>query len=87
MIAFRGPAPVSVPHSAQGSCPGVGIVKLCANGKFGCLVGVLRTTNTVPDLIDDITLPNGFDTAGNPLFITYSGNERSDVHGAIVVSK
>ena len=28
MIAFRGPVPVSVPHSAQGSCPGVGIVRL-----------------------------------------------------------
>ena len=80
MIAFRGPAPVSVPHSAQGSCPGVGVVELLPNGKGGRLVGVLRSTNTVVDavVITDASFPGG---------IAYSGAERSDVHGAIVVSK
>ena len=33
MIALRGPAPVSVAHSAQGSCPGVGIVELRGKGR------------------------------------------------------
>jgi hypothetical protein len=41
MVAFRGPAPVSVPHSAQGSCPGVGIVQVDGSNT-GRLVGVLR---------------------------------------------
>ena len=47
MIAFRGPVPVSVSHSAQGSCPGVGIVELTEGGKSGRLIDVLRTTNTI----------------------------------------
>lgn len=80
MIALRGPAPVSVPHSAQGSCPGVGVVELQRSGKFGELVTVLRATNQVPDSvsISSSTFPGG---------IPYSGTERSDVHGAIVVDK
>lgn len=77
MIALRGPAPVSVGHSAQGSCPGVGIVELLPNQKFGKLVDVLRTTNTVDDAPLG-TIPGG---------VAYSGAERSDVHGAIVVSR
>ena len=28
VMALRGPVPVSVPHGAQGSCPGVGIVEI-----------------------------------------------------------
>lgn len=78
MVAFRGPAPVSVNHSAQGSCPGVGVVEIKGNGRRGRLVTVLRTTNTVEDLIDEIPIPGGQ---------TYTGNERSDVHGAVVVAK
>lgn len=76
-VAFRGPKPVSVPHSAQGSCPGVGIVKITNEGKSGRLVGVLRSTNTV-DTVPVGSIPGGHD---------YIGAERSDIHGAIVVSK
>ena len=28
VVAFRGPVPVSVPHGAQGSCPGVGLIEI-----------------------------------------------------------
>ena len=77
MIALRGPAPVSVSHSAQGSCPGVGVVELGRSGKFGELVTVLRATNTVPDNVNP-SVPGG---------AAYSGTERSDVHGTIVVDK
>ncbi len=73
-IAFRGPVPVSVNHSAQGSCPGVGIVELGDDGASGRLVGVLRTTNAVDTSVGDA--PGGQ---------SYAGTERSDVHGAIVV--
>jgi len=76
VIALRGPAPVSVQHSAQGSCPGVGIVALSADGSTGAMVTVLRTTNTVD------TAP-----AAAPGGHVYTGAERSDVHGAIVVSR
>lgn len=80
MIAFRGPAPVSVPHAGQGSCPGVGVVELKQNTGVGKLVGVLRSTNTVPDSVEisEASFPGG---------TAYSGAERSDVHGAVVVSK
>jgi len=78
MIAFRGPAPVSVPHGAQGSCPGVGIVKISDDGKSGTLVDVLRTTNQVTDNLTEFAAPGG---------ATYTGSERSDVHGCIVVAK
>ncbi|MEM6401373.1 MAG: hypothetical protein AAF757_14250 [Cyanobacteria bacterium P01_D01_bin.116] len=47
VVALRGPVPVSVTHSGQGSCPGVGIIKLSKRGASGRLAGVLRTTNTV----------------------------------------
>lgn len=77
MIAFRGPKPVSVSHAAQGSCPGVGIVELSEDGKSGKLVDVLRSTNTVDNV------PVGTITGGH----NYAGAERSDIHGAIVVSK
>lgn len=76
MIAFRGPAPVSVNHSAQGSCPGVGIVELTGDGSSGRLVGVLRTTNRKDSA--PTTAPGGH---------AYEGIERSDVHAAIVVEK
>jgi hypothetical protein len=75
-IAFRGPAPVTVNHSAQGSCPGVGIVELTPGGGSGRLVAVLRTTNTVDDA--GTTSPGG---------VNYAGRERSDVHGASVIAK
>jgi hypothetical protein len=75
-IAFRGPAPVSVDHSAQGSCPGVGIVRLTNNGASGQLVGVLRSTNTVDTA--PVNVPGGH---------PYTGAERSDVHGITIVRK
>lgn len=78
MAAFRGPAPVSVPHSAQGSCPGVGVIELEQNGKFGRVVAVLRATNTISDKIATISPPSG---------VEYSGLERADVHGCIVIAK
>ncbi|MBR9911116.1 MAG: hypothetical protein GYB33_12280 [Gammaproteobacteria bacterium] len=74
MIALRGPAPVSVTHAAQGSCPGVGIVELTSDGASGHLVGVLRTSNSVDT--STVNAPGGH---------AYSGAERSDVHGATVV--
>lgn len=76
MIAFRGPAPVSVTHSAQGSCPGVGIVELLDGGRLGRLVGVLRTTNTVDDA--PVSAPGGH---------AYTGAERSDIHAATVIQR
>ncbi|MCQ8186228.1 hypothetical protein [Parvularcula maris] len=76
MIALRGPAPVSVQHSAQGSCPGVGIVELLNGGSSGRLVGVLRSTNSVDDSPQNA--PGGY---------PYAGAERSDIHGATVVTK
>jgi hypothetical protein len=76
MVALHGPAPVSVQHSAQGSCPGVGIVELLEGGRLGRMVDVLRTTNTVDTA--PAAAPNGH---------PYAGAERSDVHGAIVVEK
>ena len=75
-IAFRGPTPVSVTHSAQGSCPGVGLVELTSGGAYGKLVGVLRTTNTVDDTPQ--SAPGGH---------AYTGDEHSDIHAATVVLK
>ena len=74
VVATRGPVPVSVGHNAQGSCPGVGIIKLNKEGDSGKLVTVLRTTNTVD------TAPNGSPTGGH----AYTGAEHSDPHGASV---
>ncbi len=73
VVALRGPVPVSVTHSAQGSCPGVGIIHLEGGGHHGKLVTVLRTTNTVDDT--PVVAPGGHD---------YTGAEHSDVHGASV---
>ncbi len=73
MIAFRGPKPVSASHAAQGSCPGVDIVDLSEDGMSG------KAANT----IDIDTVPVGTITGGHD----YTGSERSDVHGAIVVTK
>lgn len=78
VIAFRGPAPVSVPHAAQGSCPGVGIVRIEPNGKSGTLVDVLRATNTIPDTVESFDAPGG---------ANYTGSERADVHAAIAIEK
>jgi len=79
MVAFRGPVPVTVTHSAQGSCPGVGIVEVLEGGKSGRLVDVLRSTNTV----DNVSVSMFTITGGTQ----YTGVERSDVHGAIVISR
>ena len=76
ITALRGPAPVTVTHSAQGSCPGVGIITLSADGSSGSLTTVLRTTNTTDDA-----------AAGQVNGVAYTGTERSDPHGAIVRSK
>ncbi len=73
VVALRGPVPVSVTHSAQGSCPGVGIIQLTANGRLGRLAAVLRSTNVVDDT--PVAAPGGH---------LYSGAEHSDVHGASV---
>ena len=76
MVALRGPSPVSVNHSAQGSCPGVGIVELTDGGAMGRMVGVLRSTNQVDT--SPVSAPGGH---------LYTGTERSDIHGAAVVTK
>jgi hypothetical protein len=76
MVALRGPRPVSVGHSAQGSCPGVGIIELLGNGETGKLVGVLRSTNTIDN--------SGAQAPGG---ISYTGVEHSDVHGVAVIRK
>ncbi|MEE9380370.1 MAG: hypothetical protein V3V03_03110, partial [Hyphomonadaceae bacterium] len=72
-VALRGPTPVSVTHSAQGSCPGVGVIELSSDGSSGMLVGVLRSTNTVDTA--PVSAPGG---------IAYTGVEHSDIHGASV---
>ncbi|MGQ7843773.1 hypothetical protein ACUNV4_04810 [Granulosicoccus sp. 3-233] len=74
LIAFRGPSPVSVNHSAQGSCPGAGVVELTDDGAYGRLVTVLNTRNSVDT--SAVSAPGGH---------AYSGTERSDVHGVISV--
>ena len=74
VVAFRGPSPVSVGHSAQGSCPGVGVVELTEGGAYGRLVTVLNTRNEVDDTA--ASAPGGH---------AYGGAERSDIHGVIAV--
>ncbi|MBU1191662.1 MAG: hypothetical protein KKE76_08115 [Gammaproteobacteria bacterium] len=78
MVALRGPVPVSVDHSAQGSCPGVGIIRVKDGGASGELVGVLRSTNTVDTVPVNAPEPGGHQ---------YTGAERSDPHGASVRRK
>lgn len=75
-FAARGPAPVTVTHTAQGSCPGVGVIKTSDGGASGSLAGVVRTSNTVD------TAP-----ASTPGGYAYTGTERSDPHGVSVVIK
>ncbi len=55
--------------AAQGSCPGLGVIKLEEGGKSGRLSDVIRTANTVD------TAP-GVPPGGH----AYTGRERSDVH-------
>lgn len=76
VAALRGPVPVSVTHSAQGSCPGVGIIELLDDGASGRLVEVLRTTNPIDTA--EVSAPGGHG---------YSGTEHSDIHGAAVRRK
>lgn len=76
MVALRGPAPVSVNHGAQGSCPGVGIIEVTEGGRSGKMVEVLRTSNVVDT--SPVSAPGGHD---------YIGAERSDVHDVTVVRK
>ncbi len=75
-VALRGPAPVTVQHGAQGSCPGVGIIELSPDGSSGKLKTVLRTTNTLDNA--PMSAPGGH---------AYTGAERSDIHGASVIAK
>ena len=76
VVALRGPAPVTVTHAAQGSCPGVGIIGLQNGGASGSLVAVLRTYNTLDDA-----------AAAQVGGTDYVGAERSDPHGASARSK
>ncbi|MCT7961800.1 hypothetical protein NG791_14080 [Laspinema sp. D1] len=75
-VAFRGPLPVSVGHSSQGSCPGVGVVELTENGASGRLVSVLRSSNVIDSAIAPI--------AGSH---EYQGSEHSDMHGVTIRRK
>ena len=77
VVALRGPVPASVLHAAQGSCPGVGIIRLLGNGERGKLATVLVTSHSVP------TEQSSTATGGHD----YIGAERSDVHGASVRSR
>lgn len=43
-VATRGPNPLSVSHAASGSCPGLGVITLSADGKSGTLTHVIPTT-------------------------------------------
>jgi len=74
VVALRGPVPASVLHAAQGSCPGVGMIRLLANGKRGKLSTVLRSSHQVPTT-------QGSTAVGGHV---YTGAERSDIHGASV---
>jgi len=75
-FAARGPVPVSVTHTAQGACPGFGVIALTEGGKSGDLAAVVRTYNTVDTA--PASAPGGY---------TYTGTERSDPHGVSVVIK
>ena len=75
LIAFRGPVPVSDGHAAQGSCPGVGVVKVTTGGKSGKIVNVLRSSNVTSDTAS-------FTIAGRH---DYTGKERSDIHQVTVI--
>jgi hypothetical protein len=68
-VALRGPIPITAPHGAQGSCPGVGVIELTQGGKSGTLVTVLRATNVLDTA-----------TAAVPGGQAYVGAERADVH-------
>ncbi|BAQ66758.1 hypothetical protein [Geminocystis sp. NIES-3709] len=72
-VALRGAIPVSVAHSGQGSCPGVGVIELNENGASGHLVSVLRSSNTQDSAIAKIA--GGHD---------YIGKEHSDLHGVAI---
>lgn len=76
LVALRGPAPVSVNHGAQGSCPGVGVIELTDGGRSGRMIDVLRTSNVVDT--SPVSAPGGH---------AYIGAERSDVHDVTVVRK
>ncbi|MGY6529760.1 MAG: hypothetical protein ACXITR_07495 [Cyanobacterium sp.] len=76
-VAFRGAIPVSVAHSSQGSCPGVGVVQLDNNGASGHLVSVLRSSNT-EDTASLASILGGHN---------YQGSEHSDLHGVTIRQK
>jgi hypothetical protein len=73
IVALRGAIPVSVDHSSQGSCPGIGIIELKENGAKGRLATILRTTNTID------TAP-----ANAPGGYAYQGHEHTDIHGVAI---
>jgi hypothetical protein len=58
-VALRGPFPLSVSHAAQGSCPGLGIVKISEGGKHGRLVAVLPTSQSNYAGTKNISDPHG----------------------------
>jgi hypothetical protein len=74
VVALRGPVPASVLHAAQGSCPGVGMIRMLDGGLRGKLETVLRSSHQVPTT-QSSTAVGGHD---------YTGTERSDIHGAAV---
>lgn len=77
-FAARGPAPVTVKHSAQGTCPGVGVIAVKDGGASGELVNVIRTSNTVDNTAASPASNGGY---------SFLGAERSDPHGVSVVIK
>lgn len=42
-VALRGPFPLTVSHAADGTCPGLGVMKITEGGKKGELIAVLPT--------------------------------------------
>ncbi|GAB4508004.1 MAG: hypothetical protein Tsb0026_05650 [Sulfuricaulis sp.] len=58
-VALRGPFPLTISHAADGSCPGLGVVKLKSGGKRGALQYALPTTWLNYDGSRNISDPHG----------------------------
>lgn len=58
-VALRGPFPLTVSHAADGSCPGLGIIKISQGGKHGRLVAVLPTYHENGAGTKNISDPHG----------------------------
>lgn len=74
VVSLHGPAPVLARHAAQGSCPGVGVIELSADGSSGALTAVLRASNTADSAF--VSVFNGH---------RYAGAERADMHGVAII--